>query len=51
MILNQAIESGVVSPPCHYYERDGRRDRSIELLKLWPGKPSEKYCKHWKGEE
>jgi hypothetical protein len=50
-VLNKAIELGIVSPPCHYYERNGWRERCGGIIKLWPGKPEVDFYKHWKGEE
>ena len=53
--LNKAIELGVVSPPCHYIERDGNRLRTGGKLRIWPGKPEPGFAqyrhRHWKGEE
>lgn len=52
--LNKAIESGVVSPPCHYIEHEnGWRPHVNGKLRIWPGKPEPGFAqyRHWKGEE
>jgi hypothetical protein len=56
-LLNEAIEAGVVSPPCHVirhavgmYIHDPGYGRKI---RVWPGKPPEDHprAEHYKGQE
>jgi hypothetical protein len=52
VIANALIDAGIVSPPCHYIERDGEIVRHGGAIRLWPGKPDVEngMDRHWRGE-
>jgi len=51
--LNVMIESGVVSPPCHFIAYPSGMPvmhEPGETIQVYPGKCSEPHHRHWKGE-
>lgn len=55
LFLQDAIDFGLVSPPCYCVRWNGEiqtHDPGLmeDMVKLFPGKPWASDCEHWKGQ-